>query len=113
MQIYCIPACKNLSQKCLYTGSRYRCRGGIKQQQLCVPRMHSMPDQSYSHPLHAITPTLTVMQAQAGGKMDHMQACAAEVTEVLSSNFQPQSASLFLNTVSLLRQTTVSCSVLC
>lgn len=100
-KVYCIPDCKNLSQKCLYKGSFCWCSGEIKQQQLCVPRMHSMPDQSYSHPLHAITPTHTVMQAQAGGKMDHVQACAAEVTGVSSSNFQPQSVSLVLSVVVL------------
>lgn len=63
--------------------------------------MHSVPDQSYSHPLHAITPTHTVTHTQAGSKMDHVQACAAQVTEVFSSNFQPQSTCLFLNIVFL------------
>lgn len=33
--------------------------------------------------------------------MDHVQARTAEVTEVLSSNFQPQSTTLFLNIVFL------------
>lgn len=41
------------------------------------------------------------MQAQAGGKKDHVQACAAEVTGVLSSDFQRQSTCLFLNIVFL------------
>lgn len=76
------------------------CSGEIKQQQLCVPRMHSVPEQSHSHPLCALTPTRTAMPAQAGGKMDCVRTCSAKGTKYCPPNFN-NSLACFLNIVFL------------
>lgn len=65
--------------------------------------MLSVPDQSHSHPLCAVTPTHNAMPAQAGGKMDHVQTCAAEGTKYCPLIFHHNSLACFLNIVFLVQ----------